>query len=249
MSTRKQRIAEAFSAQAAAYDDVAPVQRHVARELAGRIGVATFRPPEHILEIGCGTGLLSAELARMFPESDLLLTDLSPAMLGRCRARLGERHRYQPLDGENPENLGEKFNLIASSLAFQWFADLAAGLERLSHLLAPGGRLVFATLGNQTFTEWRRAHAGFGLPCGTPNYQTLKDFPWPNGFAYTLDEAFVTQHYDNGMDFARSLKTLGAGEPAPGHHPLPPGIFRRLLASLDNGFSATYHLLYGEIFS
>jgi malonyl-CoA O-methyltransferase len=158
----------------------------------------------------------------MFPESNLLLTDLSPATLGRCRARLGERHRYQPLDGENPKNLGEKFNLIASSLAFQWFGDLNAGLERLSPLLAPGGRLVFATLGNQTFIEWRYVHAGFGLPCGAPDYQTLEDFPWQNGFAHTLDEAFVTQHYANGMDFAGSLKTLGAGEPAAGHQPLPP---------------------------
>lgn len=244
---RKARIARAFSLQAGAYDDVAPVQRLAAGRLAERIGQRAV-PLRRILEIGCGTGFLSAHLARMFPESDLLLTDISPAMLQHCRARLGERHRYQVLDGEQPEALTDKFDLVASSLAFQWFDDLRGGMERLGHLLAPGGRMVFATMGRGSFSEWRQAHAEFGLPCGARDYPGSEDFPWPDGFSHRLDDELVVQNYDNGMDFARRLKTLGAREPAPGHKPLAAGTFRRLLASLEGGFSVTYHLLYGEIF-
>jgi malonyl-CoA O-methyltransferase len=244
---RKARIARAFSLQAGAYDDVAPVQRLAAGRLAERIGQRAV-PPRRILEIGCGTGFLSARLAGMFPESDLLLTDISPAMLQHCRARLGEGPRYQVLDGEQPEALTDKFDLIASSLAFQWFDDLRGGMETLGHLLAPGGRMVFATMGRGSFTEWRQAHADFGLPCGAQDYPGAEDFPWPDGFSHRLDDELVVQNYDNGMDFARRLKMLGAREPAPGHRPLPAGAFRRLLASLEGGFSVTYHLLYGEIF-
>jgi malonyl-CoA O-methyltransferase len=247
-SGRKARIARAFSEQAAVYDDVAPMQWLAAGRLAERIGQSVAVPPRRILEIGCGTGFLSTRLAEMFPESDFLLTDISPTMLKRCRARLGDRHRYQVLDGEQPEALTDKFDLIASSLAFQWFVDLRGGMERLGYLLAPGGRMVFATLGRGSFTEWRQAHADFGLPCGAQDYPGVEDFPWPDDFSRRLDEESVAQNYDNGMDFARSLKMLGAREPAPGHRPLPAGAFRRLLASLEGGFSVTYHMLYGEIF-
>jgi malonyl-CoA O-methyltransferase len=247
-SERKTRIARAFSEQAGAYDDAAPVQWLVAGRLAERIRQRAAVPPRRILEIGCGTGFLSTRLAGMFPETDLLLTDISPSMLKHCRARLGDRHRYQVLDGEQPEVLEGKFDLIASSLAFQWFANLRGGMERLGHLLAPDGCLAFTTLGCGSFAEWRQAHADFGLPCGAQNYPGVENFPWPDGFSHRLDDEFVAHNYDSGADFARSLKMLGAREPAPGHRPLPAGAFRRLLASLEGGFSVTYHLLYGEIF-
>ncbi|GLR68163.1 hypothetical protein GCM10010909_28440 [Acidocella aquatica] len=246
MSARKARIARAFSSGAARYDAVAPVQRLVAARLAARI-VARGVAPRRILEIGCGTGMLSAALAAAFPEAQMLLTDISPAMLARCRARLGEGYEYMVLDGEHPAAAAGRFDLIVSSLAMQWFGDLRGGLARLSVRLAPGGRMVFATLGAGNFAEWVAAHAALGLVCGTPAYPALEALPWPEGVAHAVDEEFIVQPYASGAEFARSLKELGAGEPAPGYRPLPPGAFRRVLESLQGGFEVTYHVLYGEI--
>jgi malonyl-CoA O-methyltransferase len=245
--SRKSRIATAFTRQAAAYDSVAAVQREVARRLAGRAASRLPAPPARILEIGCGTGLLSAELATAFPEARLLLTDISPAMLERCRARLAARAEYRVLDGEHPEGVEGGFDLIASSLAIQWFTDLPGALARLSGLLAPGGRLFFATLGAGSFAEWRAAHAALGLPCGLHDYPEAGPFPWPPGVTGTIEEEFLTEHHASGQAFARALKTLGAGEPAPGHRPLPSGAFRKVLHALRSGVAATYHVLYGEI--
>lgn len=250
MSTegRKDRIAKAFSASALGYDAAADVQWLVANRLAEKIENARIPPKARILEIGCGTGFLSARLIEAFPQGDLTLTDIAPSMLERCRARVGDGPRYKVLDGERPEALGEeRFDLIASSLALQWFVDLPGGLARLAGLLAPGGRMMFATLGQQTFAEWRAAHAALGLHCGTPEYPAAAAFPWPSGFAHRVEEDLVSHAYADGTDFVRSLKALGAGEPAPGHRPLSAGHFRRLLASLDGGFIVAYHLLYGEI--
>ena len=246
MSARKERIGRAFSAGAARYDAVAPVQRLVAAQLAARI-VARGLGAQRILEIGCGTGFLSAALAAAFPDAALVLTDISPAMLARCRARLGEGPAYRLLDGEDPRGLDGPFDLIVSSLAMQWFGDLRGGLARLGALLAPGGRMMFATLGAGTFAEWTAAHAALGLASGTPVYPAPEALPWPEGWAHAVDEEFVIQHYANGAEFVRSLKELGAGEPAPGHRPLPPGAFRRVLGALEGGFAVTYHVLYGEI--
>lgn len=244
--TDKTRVAAAFTRQAEAYDSVAAIQREVARHLARRIAARLPAPPARILEIGCGTGLLSAELAAAFPKAELLLTDISPTMLERARARLGDRAEYLVLDGEHPEGLEGGFDLIASSLALQWFANLPGALARLSRLLAPGGLLCFATLGAGSFAEWRAAHAALGLQCGLHNYPDAATFVWPLGVNGTIEEEALTEHHASGQAFAKALKTLGAGEPSPGHRPLPPGAFRKLLSALQGGFSVTYHVLYGE---
>ncbi len=244
---RKNRIAKAFSSRAGVYDVAADVQWLVASRLAERVEGSTLPAVRRVLEIGCGTGFLSARLDGAFPDAELVLTDIAPSMLERCRARVGNRPRYLVLDGERPRGLDEQFDLIVSSLAFQWFVDLRGGLRELSGLLAPGGRMMFATLGKKTFLEWREAHRALGLVCGTPQYPGGEDFPWPSAFEHRIDEELVRQPYADGHDFVKSLKALGASEPAPGYQPLTPGAFRRLLASLDGGFAATYHVLFGEI--
>ena len=247
MTDRQARITQAFSLGAGTYDDAATVQWSVAHRLVERIESGTNERPQRILEIGCGTGLLSAQLARAFPDSDLLLTDISPSMLKRCRARMGDRHRYQVVDGERPEELTGQFDLIVSSLAFQWFAELGDGLCRLSQHLAPCGRMLFSTLGCDTFSEWRQVHTEQGLSCGAHHYPSGNDLPWPDGFSHRLHAEWVAQFHASGLDFVRSLKAIGAREPTSGYQPLAPGALRRLLASLGGGFSVTYHILYGEI--
>ncbi len=247
MNGRKGRIARAFSARAGSYDDVAAVQRVVAARVAELV-VASGVRPGRILEIGCGTGFLSEALAAAFPGAELVLTDISAAMLARCRARLGDGPAYMVLDGEHPEAAGGGFDLIVSSLAMQWFGDLRGGLARLAGLLAPGGRMVFATLGAGTFAEWAAAHAALGLVSGTPAYPALDAVPWPEGFGHAGGEEFLTQGYADGAAFARRLKLLGAGVPAAGYKPLAPGALRRVLELLRGGFEVTYHVLYGEVF-
>jgi malonyl-CoA O-methyltransferase len=248
MTERKDRITASFAAQADVYDAAADLQWLVAERLAERILVQLPQPPARILEIGCGTGFLSTRLAEAYPEASLTLTDIAPSMLARCRARLGERPDYRVMDGERPEGLDGPFDLVASNLAFQWFVDLEGSLRRLAGLLAPGGKLIFATLGHETFQEWRAAHQRLGLVCGTPLYPTLEDFPWPPlPFTHHGVEEIILHPYENGRDLVSSLKLLGASEPLPGHRPLSPGAFRRLLAEFPQRFTMSYHILYGEI--
>ena len=248
MNEHKGRITEAFAAQADVYDAAADLQWLVAERLADRITSRIRKAPHRILEIGCGTGFLSARLADAFPETRLVLTDIAPTMLGRCRARIGEKHTYMVLDGERPDGLEGGFDLIASNLAFQWFVDLPGALVRLAELLAPGGLLMFSTLGVETFREWRKAHEVLGLACGTPGYPKPDGFPWPEPpFTHDHVDELILHPYADGRDFVNSLKLLGASEPAPGYRPLSPGAMRKLLASLEGGFEASYHVIYGEV--
>src|SRR3546814_10718433 len=82
-------------------------------------------------------------------------------MAARCREGLGEgrgRFRYVAMDGERPCFAPDvRFDLVCSSLAFQWFHDLEGAVASLCALLAPGGHLAFTTLAEGSF-EIGRAH-------------------------------------------------------------------------------------------
>ena len=89
----KKAIRLAFSGAAATYDGEAQVHRHAAQRLAGKLSELPLGPKPTILEVGCGTGLFTAGLAALYADATLLISDLSPAMVERCRRRLGPLRR------------------------------------------------------------------------------------------------------------------------------------------------------------
>ena len=82
---RNAAIGARFGRAAARYEAHAPAQRAAARRLAEDIARLDLPPRPRILEIGCGTGLLTRELARRLGPADWMLTDISPAMLEIAR--------------------------------------------------------------------------------------------------------------------------------------------------------------------
>lgn len=238
--SRKQRIAAAFGAAHRDYDSDAPLQRHAAAQLAARIAALPLPPAPRILEIGCGTGLLSAALARMRPDAGFLFTDLAPAMLESCRARLAGpvSASYLAMDGERPALAGGRFDLICASLAFQWFDDPPAAIRRLRGLLRPGGWLAYATLAAGTLEGWRQAHAACGLQAGTPDFPPEADLPG------CLEAETVILPGD-AASLVRQWRGIGATAPRPGHRPLQPGALRRVMRAFDAaGSPIGYRLAY-----
>ncbi|ARJ65773.1 SAM-dependent methyltransferase [Magnetospirillum sp. ME-1] len=237
--SRKKAIAGAFSAAAATYESAARAQVWAADALVERLG--GLSAPISVLELGCGTGLLTRRLAAVLPKgSRILATDLSPAMVETARNALPDLS-FAVMDAEAPHVAGP-FDLIVSSLAAQWFADLPATLGRLSALLAPGGRLLLATLGAGTFAQWKDAHRALGLDSGVPDYPTA-DGPaaWLPGVR--VESAPLTLDYADGRDFLQSLEALGAQTPKPGHRPLPPGQLRRIIRAMGNPCKITWDIL------
>lgn len=235
MSGRLQRIARAFG-RAEDYDRHAAVQQEVARWLAGRI--AATGPHRRVLEIGCGTGLLAAAAAGPSGADDWLLTDLAPAMLARSRERLGGRAPFRTavLDGERPALPGEApFDLVCSSLAAQWFGDLAAAVSRQLALVRPGGRVLLTTLAAGTFAEWQDAVAAAGGVAGTPPYpdDAALDGLAPEDADVAVDRRRFTSRPGGALELLGSVKRLGAGTPRAGHRPLAPGALREAARRFD----------------
>lgn len=239
-------VTEAFD-RACAYDAAARVQAYAATCLAGRIAALPINPDARVLEIGCGTGLLSAALIDRIAARRWLLTDIASAMLTRCADRIGPRAdvAYAVVDGERPEVDG-RFDLICSSFAFQWFNDLPRAIERLRALLAPGGRLAFATMAAGSLAEWDAAHrAATGQGAAMGGYPTPEELQ-ALGVTVAI-ERHVEAHAD-ARAFLSGLRDIGAHRPREPRPPLPTPALRRAMAAFEaGGAHATYVIAYGVI--
>lgn len=81
--------------------------------------------PRKILELGCGTGNLSALLTNKYPEAEITLVDLSGEQLNACRERFSGNERLHYLQSdfrELPTRAGH-YDLVASSIAIHHLPD------------------------------------------------------------------------------------------------------------------------------
>ena len=233
---RRARIAAAFS-RADRYDDAAMAQRIAASALAGRI-VASGVPPEpRILELGCGTGFLTRALHDAIGSARWTVSDIAPAMVDRTRAALAIDADYRVIDGEAVDPALGRFDLIASSLAFQWFADLPHAVARLAAMLDKHGLLAFSTMAANGFPEWTAALAAEGLAPGTPAYPDRDALTAlaPPGFRADVEIVDIPQQHPDARSFLRGLKAIGAGTPAEGYRPLSPAALCAAMARFDAG--------------
>ena len=104
---------------------------------------------ETVLDAGCGTGRLTAELLTRHPEVRVIAVDGSEAMLEEARGFLeptfGDRVRFvhadlQSLD-QNAQLQGSA-DLIFSTATFHWITDHSRLFAGLFKVLTPGGRVV-----------------------------------------------------------------------------------------------------------
>lgn len=245
--SRKQDVASAFTAAAATYDSAAQAQAKAADRMVELIGTLPLPKRSTVMEIGCGTGLLTRRLLPRL-DGDWLVTDLSPAMVETAKATVGaDKAQFRVMDGEHPDAPIGLFDLIVSNLAAQWFTDPVRAMHQLHARLAPGGWLVLSTLGRGSFAQWQAAHDALGLSSGTPDYldgATLAA-QLPKG-SRLVTETIQVRH-DDAHAFVRALKLIGAGTPAPGHAPLSAGAMRKVLRAMGAPVEISYVVHYALI--
>jgi SAM-dependent methyltransferase len=98
------------------------------------------RPGGRLLDVGAGDGHVTAELAPLF--DDVVTTELSARMAERLRKRGYPCHEVDLVERELPERA--PFDCISLLNVIDRTPRPLSLLERLSGLLAPGGRLVLA---------------------------------------------------------------------------------------------------------
>jgi trans-aconitate 2-methyltransferase len=120
------------------YDAVSDPQFEWGMEVLERL---ELRGDEVALDAGCGSGRVTAELAKRLPGGGVIAVDGSEAMIEKARERLGEDATYLVADLSELE-VTEPVDLIFSTATFHWISDHDRLFSRLRAALRPGGRLV-----------------------------------------------------------------------------------------------------------
>lgn len=151
-----QAIAARFSSAASTYHASAAVQRAVARRVSALLD--RNEAFDRILEIGCGTGLLTARLCRLFPHARIDALDLAGGMVAQCRARLADAAGLRCHEADlNTFRAETPYALIVSSSALHWIHPLAGVMQTLAGLLTGQGQMVFALMVRGTLAELQAA--------------------------------------------------------------------------------------------
>ena len=141
----KARSKAAFDEQAPIYDE--GMQGDHARALYPCILEEARRamegtPVPSVLDVGCGTGMLSERLLGAFPSCRLAGVDLSPAMVERARARLAGRAEVREVDAERLPFHDGAFDLVVCNDSFHHYPDPDRAAFQMWRVLRKGGALV-----------------------------------------------------------------------------------------------------------
>jgi trans-aconitate 2-methyltransferase len=144
MSPATSSPAKTIKWNAADYAVNSTVQQTWARELITKLKLAG---DEHILDVGCGDGKVTAEIARALPRGSVTGMDASPQMIEFAKKTFSTRKfqnlRFRVMDARKIR-FDRQFDLIFSNAALHWVDDHQAIVRGAATVLRAGGRLAIS---------------------------------------------------------------------------------------------------------
>jgi malonyl-CoA O-methyltransferase len=258
MSLDRQRIRRAFSDAASHYEQAAVLQQQVGDLLLERLQLLSTAP-QRVLDVGAGTGRMTALLKQRFPKSEVIALDLALGMLRQARTN---RSWWRPFrrvagDAQALPFADASMDLVISNLCLQWCDDLKAAVYELRRVLKPGGWLLFSSFGPDTLKElraaWRAADDGAHVHMFLDMHD-VGDLVLAQGFADPMfDAERYTLTYADAPAVMRDLKSIGAGNALGQRQRGLTGksAFARMLAAYeaerrDGRLPASYEVIFGQ---
>jgi len=174
-----------FKWDATDYAKSSAVQQRWARELLAKLDL---QGNERLLDLGCGDGKVTAEIAPLLPDGVVMGVDNSAEMIELAQSRFTSEYpnlNFQVADALNL-NFNEEFDVVFSNAVLHWVADHASVLRGVSDSLKPGGRILLQMGGRgnaaqvivamdtvRSMPKWRDSFIGFQFPYsfyGTEEY-------------------------------------------------------------------------------
>jgi trans-aconitate 2-methyltransferase len=177
--------ADGFNWDADAYSKASSIQKKWGLELLDKLNL---RGDERVLDIGCGDGKLSVQIADRLPRGSVVGIDSSEEMIAFARENY-------PADGHpglswlvmdaRALSFEQEFNVVFSNAVLHWIFDHRLVLEGIKRALEPGGRMLLQMGGRGNVTAIGIA---LGTVMGSEAWQSyFIDFRFPYGF-YGPDE-------------------------------------------------------------
>lgn len=200
--------------------------------------------PRRILDAASGPP--RRELGKRYPGAEVIALDFAIPML-RAGKRGWFRKNPLPLGGELerlPLAAGV-VDLVWCNMALHWLSDPLPAFREFARVLAPGGLLMFSTLGPDTLKELRAA-AGAARVHAFIDMHDLGDMLLAAGLAApVMDMEMIEVEYKNG----NLLSDLRSSGQASARADRPRGLSTRSFAErLRAGLAprATFEVVYGH---
>jgi demethylmenaquinone methyltransferase/2-methoxy-6-polyprenyl-1,4-benzoquinol methylase len=171
------------------------------------VDVAAPAPAASILDICCGTGDLTLELARrVSPGGNVVGCDFSEPMLDLAREKANRQGidgvRFEWADALSLPYADDRFDTVTVGFGLRNFADWDKGLREMARVLEPNGKLVILEFTKPTrppfstfYSLWfDRLAPLLGRLSDNPEAyayltESLNTFPGPRGLAEKMDAA------------------------------------------------------------
>ena len=175
----------AYKWDAVDYARSSTVQQVWARELIAKLDL---QGNEHLLDLGCGDGKVTAELASLLPDGHVVGVDNSQEMIELAKSSFPASDfpnlKFEVVDALDL-NFNNEFDVVFSNAVLHWVSDHISVLSGISNALKPGGRILLQ-MGGRGNAE--KVHFAMDKVCSMPEWRDyFVGLKFPYSF-YGLEE-------------------------------------------------------------
>ncbi len=232
MSVDLTKVRDNFSKRTDSYSSAAKCQSDMAQDLIASTLPFLRANPQQIVDMGVGTGFLSAELHQRYPLAQIVGVDLSPAMIATAEKNplISNRQFKGVVANVLDYSLPQNTDLCISGFTFQWIENLDALLGRIREQLSQQGVLAFSTLCQGTFPTLHNVFSSLGFPYPGPHLRSYQDVASMVSTYFNIHVAKEVSYsvvFENANQFLRHIQQTGAINP---HKTLSVSTMRKVLA-------------------
>jgi len=154
----RRKVGRSFHRHAGAYDRFASVQQRVVRRLMELLEGHVTTTPRAMLDIGCGTGALSAALKERYPQALCCGLDLAFNMVRQASVKSGAGCLFVNGDAERLPFRKGAFDLVVSASTLQWLDSLDDCLAECRRVVTEDGVIAMAFFGGATLWELQESY-------------------------------------------------------------------------------------------
>ena len=244
------QVRSAFNKASSQYDEHAFLQKEIASRLDAKLEVISGKS-NVILDLGSGTGLLSKQLSKRFPESQLVCLDFAHQSLAHnlANSKICADANHLPLADNSVD-------MVISSLMMQWCPDIKQLFSEIHRVLKNDGLILFSTFGPDTLKELKKSWSVVDNETHVNTFTDMHDIGdqmLGAGFqSPVMEMEKLTLTYQTVTDLLRDLKVIGAQTVSARSKSLMGKDKFQLMIKMyesyriDGKLPATYEVIYGH---